>query len=163
VEHQLLIAEQVPPSASSASISAILSANVNSKNVDGIVDSQSDVRVSASSTPRHVGDLTPSPQPARPESPLARSRRSASPNHVPRARIETLTYPTANGTDSERYRLSIALPRPGGALLASEMITVSVRRGGRLSVIADAWHLEHDCKAHILLPFCFGLLWLGWM
>jgi hypothetical protein len=131
----------VPPSASSASISAILSANVNSKNVDGIVDSQSDV--SASSTPRHVGDLTPSP---RPESPLAHARRSASPNHVPRARIETVTYPTANGTDSECYRLSIALPRPGGALLASEMITVSVRRGGRLSVIADAWHLEHDCE-----------------
>jgi hypothetical protein len=144
VEHQLLIAEQVPPSASSASVSAILSANVNSKNVDGIVDSESDV--SASSTPRHVGDLAPHPRPARPESPLAHARRSASPNHVPRARIETVTYPTANGTGSECYRLSIALPRPGGALLASEMITVSVRRGGRLAVVADAWHLEHDCE-----------------
>ena len=26
------------------------------------------------------------------------------------------------------------------------MVTVSVRRGGRLVVVADAWHLEHDCE-----------------
>jgi hypothetical protein len=26
------------------------------------------------------------------------------------------------------------------------MITVSARRGGRLAVVADAWHLEHDCE-----------------
>jgi len=42
----------------------------------------------------------------------------------------------------------------GGALLASEMITVSARRGGRLAVVADAWHLEHDChyEWHVAFP-----------
>jgi len=44
------------------------------------------------------------------------------------------------------HTLSIMLPRPGGAPLAPEMITVSARRGGRLAVVADAWHLEHDCE-----------------
>ncbi|KAI0306183.1 hypothetical protein B0F90DRAFT_1624016 [Multifurca ochricompacta] len=71
----------------------------------------------------------------RPESPLAHARRGAGPN-VPPARIET--SPTS-------YVLSIVLPRPGGTPLAPEMITVSARRGGRLAVVADAWHLEHDC------------------
>jgi len=73
--------------------------------------------------------------PLRPESPLAHARRGAGPNASP-AQVET--FPT-------EYRLSIALPRPGGAPLAPEMITVSVRRGARLAVVADAWHLEHDC------------------
>jgi hypothetical protein len=76
-------------------------------------------------------------QPApRPESPLAHARRSAAGHNVPPGHIET--FPKI-------YRLSITLPRPGGAQFASEMITVSARRGGRLAVVADAWHLEHDC------------------
>jgi len=64
---------------------------------------------------------------------------------VPPARLET---------SPAQYTLSIALPRPGGALLASEMITVSARRGGRLAVVADAWHLEHDChyEWHVAFP-----------
>ena len=72
---------------------------------------------------------------ARPESPLAHTRGRAGHN-VPPAHIETC--PTS-------YRLSIALPRPSGTQFSSEMITVSARRGGRLAVVADAWHLEHDC------------------
>ena len=73
--------------------------------------------------------------PPRPESPLEHVHRRAGRN-VPPANVETL---------SKSYRLSIALPRPGGAQFASEMITVSARRGGRLAIVADAWHLEHDC------------------
>jgi hypothetical protein len=71
----------------------------------------------------------------RPESPLERVHRRAG-RDVPPANVET--FPKS-------YRLSIALPRPGGAQFASEMITVSARRGGRLAIVADAWHLEHDC------------------
>jgi hypothetical protein len=73
--------------------------------------------------------------PLRPESPLAHARRGAG-SDAPPAQIETF---------STLYRLSIVLPRPGGAPLAPEMITVSARRGARLAVVADAWHLEHDC------------------
>ena len=80
--------------------------------------------------PSHGG-----PPPRGAESPLAHARSRVGHN-VPPAHIET--FPKC-------YRLSIALPRPGGAQLASEMITVSARRGGRLAVVADAWHLEHDC------------------
>ena len=71
----------------------------------------------------------------RPELPLEHVHRRAGHN-VPPANVET--FPKS-------YRLSIALPRPGGAQFASEMITVSARRGGRLAIVADAWHLEHDC------------------
>ncbi|KAH9968470.1 hypothetical protein BJV74DRAFT_784966 [Russula compacta] len=82
--------------------------------------------------------------PTRPESPLAHARRGAVIN-VPPALFET---------SATKYRLSIALPRPGGALLASDMITISARRGGRLAVVADAWHLEHDChyEWHVAFP-----------
>jgi hypothetical protein len=85
---------------------------------------------------RAIEERQDRPTPPRPESPLARSRRSPAGHNVPPAHIET--FPRS-------YRLSIALPRPGGAPFASEMITVSARSGGRLAVVADAWHLEHDC------------------
>ena len=76
------------------------------------------------------------PPPARPESPLAHKRRGAVLNVPP---------PCVVSSDTT-YTLSIELPRPGGARLAPEMVTVSARRGGRLVVVADAWHLEHDCE-----------------
>lgn len=76
------------------------------------------------------------PPPACPESPLAHARRGAVFNVPPPCIVSSDTTHT----------LSIALPRPGGAPLAPEMVTVSVRRGGRLVVVADAWHLEHDCE-----------------
>ncbi|KAF8268138.1 hypothetical protein EI94DRAFT_1728523 [Lactarius quietus] len=78
----------------------------------------------------------PPPPPARPESPLAHARRRAAVNVPPPCIVSSDTTHT----------LSIALPRPGGAPLAPEMVTVSVRRGGRVVVVADAWHLEHDCE-----------------
>jgi hypothetical protein len=74
--------------------------------------------------------------PPRPESPLAHERRGAVLNVPPACIVSSDTTHT----------LSIELPRPGGARLAPEMITVSARRGGRLAVVADAWHLEHDCE-----------------
>ncbi|KAI0311269.1 hypothetical protein OF83DRAFT_1033502, partial [Amylostereum chailletii] len=35
-----------------------------------------------------------------------------------------------------------------------EMVTVSAKRGNRLDVVADAWHLERDChfEWHVALP-----------
>ena len=135
MEHQTLIAEQAPPSASAiVGVSANTSANAG-------VGGGANATQTPTPTPR-FGVPAPSSRPARPESPIAHARRSVGPNHVPPVRIETVTCPTG----SERYRLSIVLPRPGGAALATEMITVSARRGGRLAVVADAWHLEHDCK-----------------
>jgi hypothetical protein len=79
--------------------------------------------------------IWPAPRGDPGESPLEHVHRRAGHN-VPPANVETLP---------KSYRLSIALPRPGGAQFASEMITVSARRGGRLAIVADAWHLEHDC------------------
>jgi hypothetical protein len=142
VEHQSRMAVQAVPS-----VSPSTNVNVNaSGNVTG-----SSLSICATATPVPVPAT--SKRPARPESPLAHTRRSAGPNHVPPVHVETLTsstltYPigTVSTASSECYRLSIALPRPGGALFASEMITVSARRGGRLAVVADAWHLEHDCE-----------------
>jgi len=125
-DHQSLIAEQQAPSAGATSATGA-SACSSGANPSG---------ASCASAKSHG---TRVPTPVRPESPLALARRRANPDHVPPARVET--FPTGTG-----YRLSIALPRPGGALLASEMITVSARRGGRLAVVADAWHLEHDCE-----------------
>lgn len=71
----------------------------------------------------------------RPKSPLEDVHRRAG-HTVPPAYVET--FPKC-------YRLSIALPRPGGTQFSSDMITVSARRGGRLAIVADAWHLERDC------------------
>ena len=91
------------------------------------------------------------PPPARPESPLAHARRGAVFNVPPPCIVSSDTTHT----------LSITLPRPGGAPLAPEMVTVSVRRGGRLVVVADAWHLEHDCEwrsAGWGIPFPFSFL-----
>ncbi|KAH8990244.1 hypothetical protein EDB92DRAFT_1865148 [Lactarius akahatsu] len=79
------------------------------------------------------------------QSPLAHVRRAALGHNVPPARIVS---------SDTTHTVSIVLPRPGGAPLAPEMITLSARRGGRLAVVADAWHLEHDChyEWHVALP-----------
>ncbi|KAF9068173.1 hypothetical protein BDP27DRAFT_1190461, partial [Rhodocollybia butyracea] len=29
-----------------------------------------------------------------------------------------------------------------------EMVTISVLRGRKLRIVADAWHMEKDCKCH---------------
>ena len=176
VEHQTLIAEQAPPSASSAIVSASANSDVSHSAIVGSANANMNTSANATvggasatvggtnatvgganatvgganatvgganATPTpHVGVPARSSRPARPESPLAHARRGVGPNHVPPARIETVTCPAG----PECYKLSITLPRPGGAALATEMITVSARRGGRLAVVADAWHLERDCE-----------------
>ncbi len=144
VDHASLITEPPPLLCASAGAGAMpgagASASANSRasasSRAGATPS-ANININSSVTSQHVSV----PAPARPESPLAHARRGAGPNHVPPARIETVTSPSGTG-----YTLSIVLPRPGGALFASEMITVSARRGGRLAVVADAWHLEHDCE-----------------
>ena len=146
VDHGSLITEPPPLLCASASAGAMPRAGASANSRAGASASASsrtgatpsaNIKLNSSATSQHVSV----PAPARPESPLAHARRGARPNHVPPARIETVTSPSGTG-----YTLSIVLPRPGGAMLASEMITVSARRGGRLAVVADAWHLEHDCE-----------------
>ncbi|EPT05459.1 hypothetical protein FOMPIDRAFT_1110889 [Fomitopsis schrenkii] len=48
---------------------------------------------------------------------------------------------------SEQYTFCARVPKG----LSTEMVTVYVKRGCRLAVVADAWHLEHDahCKWEI--------------
>lgn len=148
-DHQVLIAaEEQAPSAKATGTTgttgtgaSACSSGANTKTSSANASGGGASRASASASARAIshGTRVPTPPVRRPESPLALARRGASPNRVPPARVEA--FPTGTG-----YRLSIALPRPGGALLASEMITVSARRGGRLAVVADAWHLEHDCE-----------------
>jgi len=65
-------------------------------------------------------------------SPTARWRRSPSPECCPKMVIHS-TYST--------HILAVVLPRA----IQSEMVTVSVKKGDRLDIVADAWHMEHDC------------------
>ncbi|EJF58617.1 hypothetical protein DICSQDRAFT_66618 [Dichomitus squalens LYAD-421 SS1] len=39
-----------------------------------------------------------------------------------------------------QHTLEVRLP----AGLSSEMVTISVKKGARLAVVADLWHREHD-------------------
>jgi hypothetical protein len=66
-------------------------------------------------------------------SPTARWRRSPSPECCPKMVIQS-THST--------HILSVVLPRA----IQSEMVTVSVKKGDRLDIVADAWHMENDCK-----------------
>lgn len=42
--------------------------------------------------------------------------------------------------------LSVILPR----VIQPEMVTVAAKKGDRLDVVADAWHMEHDCESRTL-------------
>ncbi|ETW84212.1 hypothetical protein HETIRDRAFT_248196, partial [Heterobasidion irregulare TC 32-1] len=35
-----------------------------------------------------------------------------------------------------------------------EMVTIAVKKGGRIDIVADAWHLEQDChyEWHLAFP-----------
>lgn len=63
-----------------------------------------------------------------PESPIAHARRSARRSSMFMQR------------SSEQYTFCARVPKG----LSTEMVTVYVKRGCRLAVVADAWHLEHD-------------------
>ncbi|KAG1729839.1 uncharacterized protein EDB91DRAFT_1059838 [Suillus paluster] len=50
------------------------------------------------------------------------------------------------------HSLSVTLPRA----IQSEMVTVSVKKGDRLNIVADAWHMEIDCHYEWQVHFAPG-------
>ncbi|OJA18218.1 hypothetical protein AZE42_06182 [Rhizopogon vesiculosus] len=48
--------------------------------------------------------------------------------------------------------LSVVLPRA----IQSDMVTVSVKKGDRLDIVADAWHMESDCHYEWQVHFAPG-------
>jgi len=43
---------------------------------------------------------------------------------------------------SSNYKLNVQLP----TAIQREMITVSAKKGDRIAIVADAWHMEEDCE-----------------
>lgn len=66
-------------------------------------------------------------------SPIARSRRAPSPSRTPPMHVTNT---------ASLYTLSAQLPIE----IQPEMITVSAKKGDRIDVVADAWHMETDCE-----------------
>ena len=58
---------------------------------------------------------------------------STPPNAIPTIRV--LHAPNA-------YAFDVALP----STILPEMVTISAKKGNKLRVIADAWHLEDNCE-----------------
>ncbi|KAF9223805.1 hypothetical protein BS17DRAFT_705192 [Gyrodon lividus] len=50
------------------------------------------------------------------------------------------------------HSLSVTLPR----VIQPEMVTVSAKKGDRLDVVADAWHMERDCHYEWQIRFTPG-------
>ncbi|KAH7884271.1 hypothetical protein F5I97DRAFT_1812075 [Phlebopus sp. FC_14] len=50
------------------------------------------------------------------------------------------------------HTFSVELPR----VFQPEMVTVSAKKGDRLDVVADAWHMEHDCHYEWQIRFAPG-------
>ncbi|KAH9914606.1 uncharacterized protein B0H18DRAFT_886452 [Fomitopsis serialis] len=50
---------------------------------------------------------------------------------------------------SDQYTFCARVPKG----ISTEMVTVYVKRGCRLAIVADAWHLEHD--AHFSWEIAF--------
>ncbi|KAG2364567.1 hypothetical protein BDR07DRAFT_1279454 [Suillus spraguei] len=50
------------------------------------------------------------------------------------------------------HSLSVVLPRA----IQSEMVTVSVKKGDKLNIVADAWHMENDCHYEWQVYFAPG-------
>lgn len=55
-------------------------------------------------------------------------------------------------SSSTLHTFSVVLPRT----ILPEMITVSAKKGDRLDVVADAWHMEHDCHYGWEISFAPG-------
>jgi hypothetical protein len=83
------------------------------------------------STPDFAPSISP-PSPALP-SPVARSRRAVSPSDSP---------PIHLSSSSSRHTLGVQLP----TVIQPDMVTISVKRGDKLEIVADAWHMEANCK-----------------
>ena len=48
----------------------------------------------------------------------------------------------ATQSSCSMHTFSVTIPR----IILHEMITVSAKKGDRLDVVADAWHMEQDCE-----------------
>ena len=79
-------------------------------------------------------------------SPTARWRRSPSPESCPKMVIQS-TLPM--------HILSVVLPHA----IQSDMVTVSVKKGNRLDIVADAWHMESDCEYTVFTKWCSFVHW----
>ncbi|TFY66369.1 hypothetical protein EVG20_g4721 [Dentipellis fragilis] len=93
---------------------------------------------SLGSTTRSSRGLSP------PESPCARRRRAPPRSCAPSVRTHNV--------DGMQI-VEIPLPCPGGKPFCAEMVTIAAKKGDRLRIIADAWHLEQDC--HFEWDFAF--------
>lgn len=75
-----------------------------------------------------------------PESPSARDRRSPP---------ECDTPPMHVHSTSAEHTLDVHLPKE----LSPEMVTVSAKKGNRLSIVADVWYRENNCEC-VVPPSC---------
>lgn len=73
-------------------------------------------------------------------SPSARARRSAPPSRTPAMQLETTV---------SNHTLKVKLP----VEIQPEMVTVSVQKGDRLSIVADAWHMEEDSESCVIFGY----------
>ncbi|KAI6016271.1 hypothetical protein PISMIDRAFT_617213 [Pisolithus microcarpus 441] len=58
----------------------------------------------------------------------------------------------ATQSSSTLHTFAVVLP----CTILPEMITVSTKKGDRLDVVADAWHMEHDCHYGWEISFAPG-------
>lgn len=70
-------------------------------------------------------------------SPMQRERRGASISNCPSMDVQS---------SLSEYTLTVQLPDH----IKHEMVTVSVLKGNKLKVIADAWHMETECELFVL-------------
>ncbi|KAF4596093.1 hypothetical protein EYR38_007467 [Pleurotus pulmonarius] len=69
-------------------------------------------------------------------SPLARAHRAPPPADAPPLQIHSTP---------SKHTLCVQFPQRMGAEMRPEMVTVCAKRGDRLGIVADAWHLERNC------------------
>ncbi|KAL4262776.1 SHSP domain-containing protein [Pleurotus pulmonarius] len=78
----------------------------------------------------------PSPASRALASPLARAHRAPPPADAPPLQIHSTP---------SKHTLCVQFPQRMGAEMRPEMVTVCAKRGDRLGIVADAWHLERNC------------------
>ncbi|KAF4571709.1 hypothetical protein EYR40_008226 [Pleurotus pulmonarius] len=81
-------------------------------------------------------------------SPLARAHRAPPPADAPPLQIHSTP---------SKHTLCVQFPQRMGAEMRPEMVTVCAKRGDRLGIVADAWHLERNCESFfcvIAFAFC---------
>lgn len=86
-------------------------------------------------------------------SPIQREKRAPSPSHSPPYHIES---------SPSTHTFNVQLPK----YIEHEMVTISVHKGDRIRISADAWNMEADCKSSSkfsstakLIPFLGHYQW----